>query len=176
MIATQRSDGFFNYPRSKLIAIRYLKSQDEGTLPCFFPLPRSDGVAGRVPPSFPRPFLLSRSDGSQGCRGAANAIATGSRANMHSFIGCRICTTYVGRQLSTGGRPRKTPLFDYSSTVAKEKPQGQGLGRNDFRAPSKGQGAGRRTEMGGGREKEKERKRRQERSEIYSRTNGCKFI
>lgn len=153
MIAAQRSDGFFNYPRSKLIAIRYLKSQDEGTLPCFFPLPRS--TERREGTSFPRPFLLSRSDGSQGCRGAANAIATGSRANMHSFIGCRIRTTFVGRQLSTGGRPRKTPPFDYSSTVAKEKPQGRGLGRNDFRAPSKGQGAGRRTEMGGGERKRK---------------------
>lgn len=175
MIATQRSDGFFNYPRSKLIAIRYLKSQDEGTLPCFFPLPRSDGVAGRVPPS----LGLFFSRGATGVK-VAEEPRTRSRqalrANMHSFIGCRICTTFVGRQLSTGGRPRKTPLFDYSSTVAKEKPQGQGLGRNDFRAPSKGQGAGRRTEMGGGREKEKERKRRQERSEIYSRTNGCKFI
>lgn len=31
------------------------------------------------------------------------------------------------RWLSTGGRPWKTPLFDYSSTMAKEKPQEQGL-------------------------------------------------
>lgn len=70
-------------------------------------------------------------------------------------LSAAVCTTLVGRQLSTGGRPRKTPLFDYSSTVAKEKPQGQGLGRNDFRAPSKGQGTGRRAEKGGSGRKRK---------------------
>jgi hypothetical protein len=61
---------------------------------------------------------------------------------MHSFIG----TAFVGQWLSTDGGPRKTPLFDYSSTVAKEKPQGRRTGRNDFRASGKGQGIGRRTE------------------------------
>lgn len=44
---------------------------------------------------------------------------------------CR-CTTFVGA--AAINRPRKTPLFDYSSTVAKEKPQVQGPSRNDFRA------------------------------------------
>lgn len=83
-------------------------------------------------------------------------------------LSAAVCTTF-GQQLSTGGRPRKTPLFDYSSTMAKEKPQGQGLARNDFRASSKGQGAGRGSAKRRSEEARK-RKRRQERSEIYSRT------
>lgn len=100
----------------------------------------------------------------------------------------------------------KTPLFDYSSTVEKEKPQRSC--RNDFVGQWEGNDgrqittdtiretglregpAGGRREMegmqreregdGGGRgaeqEEEEEGKEDQERSEIYSRTNGCKFI
>lgn len=92
---------------------------------------------------------------------------------MHSFIDdCMHDVQSVGQQLSTGDRPRKTPLFDYSSTMAKEKPQGQELARNDFRAlrardkePRTGKRAKRMRS-----EEARERKRRQERSEIYSRT------
>lgn len=83
-------------------------------------------------------------------------------------LSAAVCTTFVKRWLSTG-RPRKTPLFDYSSTVAKEKPQGQGLGRNDFRAPSKGQGARRREEKD-----RSERKRKRERGR--GAKNEVKFI
>lgn len=96
--------------------------------------------------------------------------ATNSRTTMHSFIGGCMHDIRSGQQLSTGGRPRKTPLFDYSSTMAKEKPQGRGLARNDFRAPSKGTRSrtGRREARRS--EEARKRKRRQERSEIYSRT------
>lgn len=82
----------------------------------------------------------------------------------------------VEQQLSTGGRPRKTPLFDYSSTVAKEKPQGQGVSRNDFRTPNKGQGAERRAEEGGSERKRKRERGAKNEVKFIRVTNGCKFI
>lgn len=96
MIAAQRSDGFFNYPRSKLIAIRYLKSQDEGTLPCFFPLPRSDGVAGRVPPSLGLFF-------SRGATGVKVAEEPRTRSRQaHGRICIRLSVAVYARRSSGG--------------------------------------------------------------------------
>lgn len=56
-------------------------------------------------------------------------------ASDYAFVYRRPYARHSGSSYQPGGRPRKTPLFDYSSTMAKEKPQGQGLVRNDFRAP-----------------------------------------
>lgn len=134
----------------------------------------------------PRPSPHAEAGTAKIVRGGANATATQTRERICIRLSPAVCRAFVGQQqLSTGGRPRKTPLFDYSSTVAKEKPQGQGLAEM-ISAPSRGQGAGerrseevRKRERGEEEERarrEGERERRQERSEIYSRTNGCKFI
>lgn len=115
--------------------------------------------------------LAQKREGNQNYQKAGMQLCDKFVASDYAFVYRRLYARHsVGQQLSTGGRPRKTPLFDYSSTMAKEKPQGRGLARNDFRAPSKGTRSrtGRREARRS--EEARKRKRRQERSEIYSRT------
>lgn len=90
---------------------------------------------------------------------------------MHSFIGEQYARRSSGSQLSTGGRPRKTPLFDYSSARWQRRNRRDRHWAEMISArPSKGQGAGRRAEKGG--EKRSERKRKRGRGA----KNEVKFI
>jgi len=89
-----------------------------------------------------------------------------TREQICIYLSATICTTFVGQQLSTGDRPWKTPLFDYSSTMAKEKPQEQGLAEMIFAHGARDK------EPSGERESGREEERRGERGA----KNEVKFI
>lgn len=93
-----------------------------------------------------------------------------SQANMNLFIGDYTHDVHRAAQLSTGGRPWKTPLFDYSSTMAKEKPQEQGL------AEMISAHGARDKELSGGPSNERENEREQERKGERGAKNEVKFI
>lgn len=140
MIAARRSDGFFNYSQqinhNPVFEVSWRREEGEGggrreEASCVFRF-YFYGKKRRAGLSLPSSF----SSTAKAIRIKVGKVRECDRDELTD--GCALvyrrlcrCTTLVGA--AAINRPRKTPLFDYSSMVAKEKPQVQGLSRNDFR-------------------------------------------